>query len=207
MRNSLHQTCVVAIAVALLSSVPLNAANPPAGLVDFGQFTKPTNGELVQIHLNSDTIGMALQLAGKGQPEFAEALRGLHSIQVNVVGMDDQNREEIATRAKNIRTQLDKLGWQKIVSVQEKKEDVGIYLKTRGQEAVEGVVITVLDGRKEAVFINVAGDIKMEKLAALGEKLNVDALKKLAGVIKAATDPKQPSPNAAASSTPDATAP
>jgi hypothetical protein len=207
MKNSLHLISVTALAVSLLASLPLDtgAASPLPGFVDFGQFTKPTNGELVQINLNGDMIGMAMQLAGKAQPDFAEVLRGLHSIQVNVVGLDDQNREEITTRVKNTRSQLDKLGWQKIVSVQEKTEDVGIYLKTRGQEAIEGVVVTVLDGRKEAVFINVAGDLKMEKLASIGEKLNVDALKKLAGVIKAATQPKQSNPNAASS--PDAVAP
>jgi hypothetical protein len=157
----------------------LRAAESP-GLVNFGKFTKPTNGELVEINLGSDTIAMAMQLAGKGQPELAEALGGLHAIRVNVVGLDDQNREEVTTRMKTVREELDKTGWQRLVSVQEKKEDVGIFLKSRGKEAIEGVVVTVLDGRKEAVFINVAGDIRIDKLTALGDKLNLGVLKKAA---------------------------
>jgi hypothetical protein len=161
-------------------------------MVDFGKFTKPTNGELVEINLSNDMISLALQLAGKGQPDFAEALSGLHSIRVNVVGLDDQNREEVIARMKTVRDGLDAGGWQTIVKVQEKKEDVGIYLKIRSKEAVEGVVITVLDGRKEAVFINVAGDIKMDKLAALGDKLNIGALKKAAeALMKQAQGPKE----------------
>jgi uncharacterized protein DUF4252 len=75
--------------------------------------------------------------------------------------------------------------------VQEKNDDVAIYLKTRGKEAVEGLVVTVLDGRKEAVFVNIVGDIKLEKLAALGDKFNLDALKKAAEAMKQPPAPKQ----------------
>jgi hypothetical protein len=160
--------------------------------VNFGKFTKPTNGELVEIDLNSDTIAMAMQLAGKGQPELTEALGGLHALRVSVIGLDDQNREEVAGRMKAVRAELDAGGWQRIVSVEEKKENVGIFLKSRGKEAIEGVVITVLDGRKEAVFINIAGDIRMDKLGALGDKFNVGALKKAAeALMKQAAAPKE----------------
>ena len=191
MKDILRQTCVIAVA-SLLFTASLRAADSPPGLVNFGKFTKPTNGELVEINLSNDMIAMALQLAGKGQPDFAEALSGLHSIRVNVVGLDDQNREEVTARMKSVRNELDAGGWQTIVSVQEKKENVGIYLKTRGKDAIEGVVVTVLEGRKQAVFINVAGDIKMDKLAALGDKLNIGALKKAAeALMKQAVAPKE----------------
>jgi hypothetical protein len=192
MKDILRQTCAIAVA-SLLFTASLRAADSPPGVVNFGKFTKPANGELVEVNLSGDTIAMALQVAGKGQPDLAEALSGLHSIRVNVVGLDDQNREEVTARMKSVRSELDAGGWQPIVKVQEKKDDVGIYLKTRGKDVVEGVVVTVLDGRKEAVFINVAGDIKMDKLAALGDKLNIGALKKAAeALMKQAAAPKEP---------------
>jgi hypothetical protein len=179
MKSLLLQTCVIA-AASLLLSTPLRADGPVPGLVSFGKFTKPTNGELVEINLNSDTIGLALQLAGDGQPDLTDVLRGLHSLRVHVVGLDNQNREEVTARIQALRGELGALGWQQVVSVQEKKEDVGIYLKTRGREAIEGLVVTVLDGRKEAVFINIAGDLKIDKLGALANKFNLGALKKAA---------------------------
>jgi len=192
MKEILRQTCIIAVASLLFGTLLRAADNPPPGLVNFGKFTKPTNGELVEINLNSETIAIATQVAGKSQPDLADLLGGLHSVRVNVVGLDNQNREEVTARMKTVRGELETAGWQKIVSVQEKKEDVGIFLKSRGQEAIEGVVITVLDGRKEAVFINIAGDIKIEKLAALGDKFNVHGLKKAAEeIMKQATAPKE----------------
>ena len=194
MKIILRQTCTVAVA-SLLFTASLRAADSPPGLVNFGKFTKPANGELVEISLNNDMIAMAMQLAGKAQPDFTEALSGLHSVSVNVVGLDDQNRDEVMARMKSVRGQLDAGGWQPVVKVQEKKEDVGIYLKTRGKEAIEGVVITVLEGHKQAVFINVAGNIQMDKLAALGDKLNIKELKKVAGeIMKQAAGTKEPAP-------------
>lgn len=194
MNTFLRQTCALA-AASLLFTTSLRAAESAGGLVNFGKFTKPTNGELVEVNLTSDMISMAMQLAGKGQPDFTEALSGLHSVSVNVVGLDDQNRDEVTTRMKSVRAQLDAGGWQPVVKVQEKKEDVGIYLKTRGKEAIEGVVITVLEGRKQAVFINVAGDLRMDKLSALGDKLNIKELKKVAGeIMKQTAGTKEPSP-------------
>ncbi len=169
MKSILRPACTLAVA-SLLFTASLRAADALPGLVSFGKFTKPTNGELVEINLTSDMIAMAMQLAGKGQPEFTEALNGLHSVSVNVVGLDDQNRDEVTSRMKSVRAQLDASGWQPVVKVQEKKEDVGIYLKTRGSEAIEGVVITVLEGRKQAVFINVAGNLRERMIFNMSEE-------------------------------------
>jgi hypothetical protein len=83
-------------------------------------------------------------------------------------------------RVKQIRADLDAKGWDRVVSVQQKKDDVAVFLKTRGEEAIEGLVVTVLDGDKEAVLVNIVGDIKPEQVALLGEKLKLDPLKKFA---------------------------
>ena len=43
----------------------------------------------------------------------------------------------------------------------------------------------------EAVFINVVGGLKTEKLVTIGDKLNVDALKKVGDMLKKASAPKE----------------
>jgi hypothetical protein len=68
-----------------------------------------------------------------------------------------------------------------IVTVREqpKGDDVQIYTKTRGEEAIEGLVVTVISGRNEVVLVNIVGDIKPEQIATLAERFNIDPLKKI----------------------------
>src|ERR1019366_1625970 len=110
-----------------------------------GKFSPGDSGsQFVEINVNSNLIAMVGRLAQKAEPDVAELLQGLHSIRVNVIGLNDENRADIETRIKAIRAQLDTQGWERIVAAQQKNEDVGVYLKTRGPDAVEGVVVMVL---------------------------------------------------------------
>ena len=172
-------------ALMALISISARADTPAPGYVDFGKFSPPgRGGEFVEIDLKSNLVAMVASFAKKGQPEVAELLKGLHSARINVIGLTEENRVEMEQKIKDIRSHLDTHGWTRVVTVQEKGEDVGIYIKTRGEEAVEGVVVTVLDGKHEAVFINVVGDIRPEQLAVIGERLNLDPLKKVGNKLK-----------------------
>jgi hypothetical protein len=44
---------------------------------------------------------------------------------------------------------------------------------------VEGLVVTILDGNREAVLVNIVGNIKPEQVALLGERFNIEPLKKV----------------------------
>ena len=192
MNYLIPNTLRLAIASAAIS-ISAYAVKPTAGYVDFGKFSPSASGrEFVEVHVTSSIISMAARLTQKSEPDVAELLRGLQLIQVNVIGLDDKNRADVEKRVKEIRAELDAKGWERVVTVQQKNEDVGIYIKTRGEEAVEGLVVTVLDGKGEAVLINIVGDIKPEKLALVGERLNIDPLKKFGPALKkqAAADQK-----------------
>ena len=183
----ISQTLRLAIVSALIHGSAF-ADDPLPGRVDFGKFTPSSTGrEFVEVHLTRHLIAMAGGLVQKSEPEVADLLRGLQLIRVNVIGLDDKNRAEVEQRVKAIRTDLDAKGWERTVTVQQKNEDVGIYLKTRGGETVEGLVITVLGGKGEAVLINIVGDIKPEKLAVVGERLNLNPLKQLGPALKKQT--------------------
>jgi hypothetical protein len=152
----------------------------PPGQVDFGTFSAPAaGGEFVEVNVTSSLISLATKFLEKDQPEVAQLLKGLQMVRVNVIGMNDANRSELETRVQGIRKDLEAKGWERIVKVQEKAQDVGVYLKTRDKDTVQGLVVVVIDGNKEAVFVNVVGDIKPEQLSMLGEKLHIDPLKKI----------------------------
>ncbi len=156
------------------------AESLPPGQVDFGTFVPPGGGgEFVEVNLSSSLISMAAQFVEKQEPEVAQVLKGIQSVHVNVIGLTDANRGELAQRSEKIRKQLDGNGWERVVSVQQQAQNVGIYLKTLNKDTVQGLVVMVMDGDKQAVFVNIVGDIKPDKLALIGERLHIDPLKKL----------------------------
>lgn len=85
-----------------------------------------------------------------------------------------------------MRKELESQGWSQVVNVREqpKGDDVQVFAKMRGEEAIEGLVVTVISGQKEVVLMNIVGDIKPEQIAALAERFNIEPLKKfeVAGV-------------------------
>ncbi len=175
------------VAVTALLSLSLvtttfadSAPKAVAAEVDFGKWTPPSHGgEFVEVNLKENILGMAARLATKDQPEIAELLGGIHSIRVNVIGLDDGNRTDTTDRIKTLRGKLDAAGWERVVTANENHSDVAVHLKTHGKEAVEGLVVSVLEGGKQAVVVNIVGDIRPEKLALLGEKFGIEPLKQL----------------------------
>lgn len=184
MNNLIRNHLGLTLATAIIS-LGAYAGDSPPGYVDFGKFSASASGrEFIEVNVKSNLINMVARLAEKEEPSVGELLRGLQLVRVNVIGLDDQNREEVEKRIKSIRAQLDSQGWERIVTAQQKNEDVGVYIKTRGEEAVAGVVVTVLSGNKEAVLVNIVGDLRPEKLALVGERLNIEPLKKIGGPFK-----------------------
>lgn len=170
------KTSIIIIAAALFTSAAPRADDL---VIDFGELTPAPGAQFVEVNIQSNLISMVTRLAKTSEPEVAEILGGLRQVRVNVLGLTDANREQVIERMESIRASLDEKGWDRIVTAREKDQDVGVFIKLRGDEAVEGVVVTVVEGDKEAVLINVTGNIQPEKLAMVGERFNIEPLKKL----------------------------
>jgi len=148
------------------------------GQIDFGKFTPPgSGGEFVEVNLSSTLINLAAKVVERDEPEVARLLNSVQMVRVNVIGVNDDNRAGLAKRSQKIRRELDSKGWERIVTAQKHDQDVAIFLKTQGKDTVQGLVVMVMEDNKEAVFVNVVGDIKPEQLAMLGGKLHIDPLK------------------------------
>lgn len=173
------------VAACLASSPMLHADDALPGFVDLGDFSSQVSGSrFVEVNIGPALIGMVARLTEGLEPEATALLRGLKAVRVNVIGITDANRAEMDERIQRIRADLNTRGWERIVAVRENLQDIGVYLKQRGEEAIEGVVVTVLDGKGEAVFVNIVGDIRPEKIAVVAEKLNIGPLKKVAESLK-----------------------
>ena len=174
------KTALASTALIVSTFSTVAAEKLPPGQVDFGAFAPGSSGkEFVEVNITSSLISMACKFVEKEDADIAKVLGGLQSIRVNVIGLDDSNRTEIVERAQKVRKDLDGKGWDRIVTAQQQSQDVSVYLKTRNKDTVEGLVVVVLDGKNEAVFVNVVGDIKPEQVSMLGEKFHIEPLKHL----------------------------
>jgi hypothetical protein len=193
MKTMLRYPLAVAALTAGLGFNVLAAHSP--GQVDFGKFTPPGDGgQFVEVQINSNLLSLTAKLVEKQQPDAAKLLRSVQLVHVTVVGLTDENRAEVTERVRQIRHDLGPQGWEQNVMVQDKDgQDVGIYTKTRGGEALEGLVITVIDPKGQVVLINLVGDIRPEQVALLGEKLDIKPLKDIGAVLKDAAPKDVPS--------------
>jgi hypothetical protein len=165
---------------ATTSAQTVKADTTPPGMVDFGKFSAPTSGgEFVEVNISSALISLATKFVEKEEPEVAQLLGGLQSVHVAVIGVNDDNRSDLEKRSESIRKQLNGKGWERVVTAQKDAQDVSVFLKMENKDTIQGLVVMVMDGKEHAVFVNVVGDIKPDKLALLGEKLHIDPLKKL----------------------------
>jgi hypothetical protein len=166
-----------AVSVLGLTLLPIASHAAPAGEVDFGQFTLGSGrSELVEIRISRNLIKLACRFIEKKEPEVAKLLSGIEDVRVNVVGIDETNREQLTARVGQIRKKLETGGWDRVVNVAKNAENVGIYLKTGENETVQGLTVLVIQGEKEAVFVNIVGDIKPDQIAMLGDRLNIEPL-------------------------------
>jgi hypothetical protein len=180
MKNILRSSLAAAtLSLAFVSSS--YAADMEAGAIDIGQLMPSAKGQFVEINLSSAMLKFAARIAARSEPETAELIRGLKSIRVNVVGMDDSNRTATVEKIEGVRRKLEGDGWTKMVTVREKNDgdNVDIHVKQRGEEAIDGLVVTVIDKKGEAVFVNIVGNINADQIAKIADKFDIEPLKRI----------------------------
>lgn len=154
-----------------------------SGTVDFGSFAPAAGKEYVEINLKPALIKFAAKIVAKDDPEAAELLRNIDGVRVHVVGLDESNRATTVTRMNEIRSALAGSGWEQMVTVKQTDEkggdDVAIFVKTADDEAIAGVVVTVLSNKGEAVLVNIAGNIRAEQIVTVAEKFDIKPLREL----------------------------
>lgn len=180
MNNPLRSTLAAAL-LSLACVTSTSAADEP-GYVDFGKFAAGPDSKFVEVNIQSGLLKFAAKLAASHEPDAAELLKNIRHVRVNVVGLDDTNKASTLARMESIRADLEKKGWEKIVTVHEPKasgsDDVVVFMKST-DDTIHGIVVTVIESKGNAVFVNVVGNIRAEDLAKLGEKLDIKPLNKL----------------------------
>jgi len=165
--------------IAAALSLPSFAADSEPGYVDIGQLIPAAKGEFVEVNLSPGMLKFAAKIASRQEPEAAELIGNLKRVRVNVVSLDDSNRKETIAQIESVRRKLEGQGWTQMVSVRERGDgdNVDVHVKQRGEDIIEGLVVTVIDRKGEAVFVNIVGNISADQIAKVAENLNIEPLK------------------------------
>ncbi len=150
------------------------------------------DGDLVEVRLGPALID-AVRAGVRSDEEASSVLAGLRGIYAYVVGLDHDPAKEDKARGKMkaIEAKLSSSGWERIVRVREKGDNVNVFTRPRGgrakgdEQIVSGLVVLVLEkDDSQVVFVNIVGDIDMAKLGELSDTVKVPELKELAGESK-----------------------
>ena len=165
------------LAAALI--VPSLAAESDPGYIDIGQLMPSAKGEFVEVNLSPGLLKFAAKIASKQDPEAAGLIGNLRRVRVNVVSLDDSNRKSTIDQIEGIRAKLESQGWTPMVTVRERDggDNVTVHAKQKSEDVIEGLVVTVIDGKGEAVFVNIVGNISAEQIATIADNLDIEPLK------------------------------
>jgi len=173
------RSLLIASGLSLALAAAAQAAETDPGYVDIGQLMPSSKGQFVEINLSSGMLKFAAKIAAHQEPEAAELIAGLKRIRVNVVGMDDSNRAATIEKIESVRRKLETQGWTQMVTVREKDDgdNVDIHVKQRGDDVIDGLVVTVIDHKGEAVFVNIVGNISADQISKIADKFDIEPLK------------------------------
>ncbi len=180
MKNLIRSSLAVAT-LSLTFVTSSVAAEMESGFVDIGQLVPSANGQFVEVNLSQGMLKFAAKIAAHQEPEAAELIGNLKRIRINVIGMDDSNRADTITKIESIRRKLESQGWTQMVTVHDQNggDNVDVHVKQRGDDSIDGLVVTVLDKKGEAVFVNIVGNISADQLAIIADKFDIGQLKRI----------------------------
>jgi hypothetical protein len=170
-----------AASMAAALSIQSLAADAEPGYVDVGQLVPSTKGEFVEVNLSPGLLKFAAKIAAKQEPEAAALIGNLRRVRVNVVDLDDTNRKSTTEQIEAVRAKLEKQGWTPLVTVREREggDNVTVHAMQKGDDVIEGLVVTVLSEKGEAVFVNIVGTISADQIATIAEQLDIEPLRKI----------------------------
>lgn len=158
------------------SSLQALEVKPPLekGMVDFGSLK--SKEAKVEVNISGSLLNMAAKIMANEEPKVAKILLDLKGVYVRIFeNLAGENPEDIV---KNYEKKLSVEGWETMVRVREKGDNV-MVLTLADQNLIKGLFVAT-SSKNELVLVNLFGNINPEDLAYLAKgKLPIPGLKQL----------------------------
>ncbi len=156
--------------------VLLPAAAQAQALLDLGHLSRLASEarEAVDLTIPPELLQAAVAFIPADDPsqaEVKELVAGLKGIYIKSFEFD---RPGVYTQADLDAVNEQLSGWSRIVNVQERSQNVGVYLLQEGGQT-NGLTV-VVSGPRELTIVNIVGPIDMARLAALAGRFGIPDL-------------------------------
>lgn len=148
------------------------------GYVDFNLFEIFGDTEAkVEVSLKQPMLKLVSEFTKNDDPELFNMMSKLAIVRVYVFEADKKFTDKFDAESSKTIKMLTQKGWERVVRVREDDEHVYVYLKPSSKyDFIEGIVVLAIEDGDEAVFVNIAGEIRPEDISALGHHFGIDDL-------------------------------
>ena len=158
------------------SSAFANDITQERGYVDFANLDSEYGEPKVMVNLNKTMLGFISKI-NMSDPEASELISKLKAVRVQIYNMTDNDQPALDLIAK-VSEDIQTKDWLPIVTVNEKDEKVRVFTKITN-DIMDGLVVMVINNsesqeEREAVFINIVGEIDPAQINKVTESLNID---------------------------------
>lgn len=172
---------ILAIAMLLVPSLAVsedgeeNYSKHP-GFVDLSElegFKKADKS--VEIYIKKPLLSLVAAMSSEEDPELQHFIRNLELIRVEQFEIDKKETENVEQIIQKVSRRVLANNWDKLVRVLGQDEHVEIFIKTSDAK-IAGLLVMVLEKNKEAVFVNIVGELDLKLLGKLSKKFNIPTL-------------------------------
>lgn len=141
------------------------------GYVDFGQLGPVFGEPTVEIALGKGLLSFVGAFTASEEPEIANLFSRLDGVRVRVFETEAM-ADGAVQFVKDVSSKLSSTGWESVVTINSKDEQVRIFMKMNA-DTVEGITVMAVE-ENEAAFINVIGVLDPAELSQLMDHFDVE---------------------------------
>ena len=147
------------------------------GYVDGEAFIELAGDDAVTVEVSIH--GALLKVLASVDPELEELMGGLESIHAVILQVKtDEMSAQILDLMRRTEGRLMGRGWERLARVRDDEAEVKV-LVLYDEEAILGLVVMVASDENEFVFANIAGELNLAAISAIGESLDIPGLDEL----------------------------
>jgi hypothetical protein len=163
---------VLACVTLFISACGITAPRNNDGYADLESLGMRDTDRVMNISIGPTLLHFAARYIDD-EPETRDLLRSLDGVRIRIYEIDgDAGR--VAQRIFTMSEHLQEDGWEPVLLVRDKDEEVHMLLRM-DKEHISGMIVLVSDGESEAVIVNLMGEIRPEQFGDVMVALEVDA--------------------------------